>query len=338
MQASTLSLIDHSADRITRVAEAYRVGLRKPLPFRPRPDDPSMMLDPLPPEDQSRIMESRKFYGAAMKQARSGDLKLAMRYLQAAEKSLDFDAMERESICTALQLQLGVEAFIHYRNEELEAARHSLEEAIRLMNELQERFGYGFCDGRRVHLARNLLRLDAQGGEPVRAARAAFKLLLYTTGDDQAWPYLALQSKVKDRMMTEVERHMVFNQVARELVLMFLHTNASTHPALLAEGASFVQHLPDLSACDARIATTRQWLGTKRALLEDDGFLEQVAGFFRCGRSVPAFWYGVALDVAQVCERKGRPCAQALRQQIVDDVGTWKRLQRIDYSIIFRDA
>ena len=341
MQASPSPPVDHSPDHITHVANAYRTGLRKPLPYHPRPDDPSLMLERLPLEDEIRILESGKLHGSVMKEARSGDPERAMRRLQVAAKYLDIEAMERESICVALQLHKGVEAYVYYRSEEYEAARRSMKEALRLMNELQEQFGYGFCDGRRVHLARNLLRLDAHGGAPVRAARTAFKLLLYTTGDDQAWPYPSLQSKAENRCMTDVERHMVFNQVARELVLLFLHADAATHPALLVEGETGMQHVRRNDAVeeDPRIVTTLQWLDVKRPFVEDrlDDFMEQAARFFRSGRSVPALWYGVALDVARACDVEGGADAQSLRQQIVDDAGTWKRLLRVDYSIAFSD-
>jgi len=331
----------HCTKLIDLVSDSYKVGLSKPLLYEPVPDQPSSMLQNIPVSDRTCIAKSAKIRRGAMKMARSGAFGLAMQRIKAAEFFLNTSTMQRESMCVALQLHKGVESYVHYRNENYEDARVAMTSTIRLMNELQEKFGY-HLDARRVHLARNLLRLDACSGNPLEAARAAFKLLNYTVGEDQSWPYPALQSKASACMtMNEAKQHMVFNQVAREVVLIFIHADTDLHSALLAKGETIIQNTGNdgIAGSDIRMTAVRQWLCAKRASLEGqpEDFWSQSATFFRAGCVAPAFWYGAALDTAIACDQDKSTNAQSLYRQIVESAGSWENLSQIKYEVVFRN-
>lgn len=329
------------------VLEAYRIGSQQPPPYLPEPDDTSAFTEGMPLNDEIRLSESAKYRASALRRAQAGELELASKLLCASKAYLKAEHLTRKGYCIGLQFYCGVEAYVYYQNGEFEAARRSIRQSLHAVNELQEKFGYGHVDGRRVHLARNLLRLDAHGGEPLDAADAAFHLLLYVMGIDAAWPYADLRSTAPDRVMTNEVRHMLFDQVARELVLLFIHADEEARTPFVERGEDVLSrfHLPmslvnNEVYSSGQIQTTRLWLELKKLLLAGDtsAFVNGVHDFFQLGPRVPALWYGVMRDVVQVCKKAESFHAYRLKKQLLDDAGSMEALDKVAFSALFESS
>lgn len=345
--ASPKSTLSHRDRVFTDLHDAYRSGAQITPPYVPKPDDTSVFFDGMTIEDEIRVEASARYHATALKQAQQGNLDLASRLLRVSKAYLTPDDLTRESYCIGLLLYSGVESYVFYRNGEFDAARASMRRSLHTMNELQEAFGYGHVDGHRIHLARNLLRLDAHGGRPMEAAEAAFQLLLYTVGIDAAWPYPELTSTAPDRSMTEQVQHMMFNQVARELVLLLIHSGDEVAEPVVERGREIVTQFPPhaSSASDAYtsvpIQTLRSWLRLQELHLTmaPSDVLAQSVDFFRAGPQVPALWYGVIRDVVQLCEKtEDSPPAQHLKERLLDDAGSTEALDRVAFKALFNGS
>ena len=331
MELAPRTLRDPRTETLGELKAALLAGLSRPLPYEPKPEDPRPLMARLSPAVVEQIARASKLRGEAMRAVRQDNVDLAVQKLCAATAYMDAGGC-RESQLVMDQFHVSMEAYIDYRCGHYARARAGMERAIRLVNALESDFGYDFLDGRRIHLACNLARVEGYRGNKALAARLLTDLLHYVAGARHQWPYPELGSPVEDVHTDPVEGSMVFDQVARELAL--LHVGEEEAMDVEAE----LDRLADAAGTDARLETLREWVLLKRARAQEDSsaYWERAARFLRRGRIVPALWFAVVLDVAMLCREHEGPEAAGVLARIEEQVGPWEYLEQIKYAIAWR--
>lgn len=347
------------------LTDAFQHSLRDPVTYEPAEERSSAYLGGLSVSDEVRIRKARKFQQAALRTAKNEDSPLARKLLSRADVLLDEDEMSRDGYDVGRHFFLAVRSYISYRDGDVSTSRGDMQRALSLVNGLRQRGRCLELDARRVHLARNLLRLDAHSDRPQRAATAAFGLLKYTVGAQDAWPYEQLRCTVADAPMIEAERYMMYDHIGRELALLLIQNAPEVGLRVVTTGQKMLdapgesvpgEHLP------RHIPATRAWLAAMEARLQQptESFLVEATRAFRLGRPAPSLWISLVRDVLVALEEQsfvaedeaptddGAPAAvQAidqdiarlateLRDQILDLVnGDRKDLDAVNYTVVF---
>jgi hypothetical protein len=124
---------------------------------------------------------------------RAGDLGPGARAIGSARLRLTQARVGREAFVLSHSFLCAAEGFLHYRSGRSAAASSSLLAAIADCRELHDDFGYP-VEGRRIHLACNLARVDVAAGHQARSSRTLARLLtLLENADRRYWPFPELE-------------------------------------------------------------------------------------------------------------------------------------------------
>jgi hypothetical protein len=119
---------------------------------------------------------------------RAGNLGEGDTAISRARRRLVHADVGREAYVLSDSFLCAAEAFVHYRSGRLQAATSSLVAAIDGCRELRDEFGY-LAEGRRIHLACNLARVELAADQQARSSRTLAQLLaLLDTADRRHWP------------------------------------------------------------------------------------------------------------------------------------------------------
>lgn len=198
---------------------------------------------------------------AGLALARAGDIDAARERLGEAARLIDGLPTEEARI-SSHSFQLAASAFVEHKVGNHAAAAVSLMEALRRCGELRVRFAHS-VEVRRIHLARNIARLEWVAGEPARSWRLLASLAGYAWHPESGWPLdrsTAVGPDHRERLRRD-ERLAVTDQILAEAL------NAS------AEAARRGVTLDDVA-----------W----RAALDADGWPERAAAIPRAGAALSA--------------------------------------------------
>jgi hypothetical protein len=349
---------------VEQLTDAFGSSLTDTVPYRPVEREPNGSFEWLTFVDEIRFGKARKFQKAALRTAKKENLPLARQLVRRADDLLDEGQMSEDGYAVAYHFFLSVRAYVAYRDGDIDSARRDMRRSLELLNGLRNRGRCLDLDARRVHLARNMLRLDARGGRPRKATAAVFGLFRYLTGEYEAWPYDDLVCRVRGEPMCDMERRMMFDQVGRELALVLIHNDDAVRRDVISNGLRHARDAegarPANSPLPNHIAITRQWLNAMDARLHDDPsrFFHEAAKTFRLGRIAPSLWFSLAREVVVACDEAlaehvasgdGAPAAapsdgtgerlhlRRLRDAILDLVdGDRDQLDAVNYHFVFR--
>jgi hypothetical protein len=232
---------------------AYERGSAKEAPSIPNFDERYgaryvvELTGRLPEREAALLVEATRLREAALKRAREGDLVMAAEGLDAASTMVARGAVCEEASTSARSFQAAAEAFVDHLRGDHENARALLFEALTLCFRLRTEFGHS-VEVRRVHLARNIVRLTWMQGKYPDAIALALALLAYVF-NGAGWPLPetgCIPPEQRERLRND-EQHFLSDQVLSEVASLVLHALKSKHSI---DAENLVYELPqDLSSC-----------------------------------------------------------------------------------------
>jgi hypothetical protein len=272
--------------------------------------------------------------------ARKGDLEVAEANLRTSRDIMEVPWLSAESHALLASFQEAAEAFIDFRCGRHDLARERVYRAMSADGTLLSREGYHVLELHRVQLGHNLARVDANAGEPERAARTLAGLLIYLEGEREAWPFpdYTYTGKATVEDLPEEQVADLFIQLASELALLL-----ASELALLLAGRGREEALALFAPVVAhaelhapgrcrRHPAAHAWFSLKRTYLERNamGFLQGVQGVLADGpKEGSLLWYATVTDLYGECARllEDFPAeTTSLMSEITEDVASWSRV------------
>jgi hypothetical protein len=213
-----------------------------------------------------------------LKAARTGDLVSAARLIGQARDLFQATMLCKEALAFLESFQLAAEAYLQYKERHYDQARASLLGAIRACHVLRDEFGY-LIEARRVHLARNIVRVETLVNNPKEAMRLASCLERYLEGCPERWPFLEFPVATVLEPLSDEIRLLLMDQILGEIALLWSRRNPQCRE-LMIQGSELL--LRDGEMATGIFARVHTWLAAMGASAEDDvrGFLEHALYFF----------------------------------------------------------
>lgn len=230
--------------------------------------------------------------------ARSGDRDRGAELVAESRRHFEGAGLSPEALLLAEWFQTPAEAYVQYRCGDFADAEASLMRAIEVCVTLRADFGYR-VEVRRVHLARNIVRVRNYGGRPLDALELAHHLVDYIEGVPSAWPWPSTAIASPDVPSLDV-RLLVMDQVLGD-VARVLSTARSDAADLLraADDSGWFRVGQERES----IERARIWLAARSMAVrgEWDAFLQLAGMFFaeppgRLGKA----WYELTDDLVTV--------------------------------------
>jgi hypothetical protein len=231
---------------------------------------------------------------------RSGDTTTGAELLREARRTVSVASLSKEALLSAESFQYPAEAYLQYKNGEYNRAEASLVRSIMLCHVLRDEYDHQ-VEVRRIHLARNVVRVKTLAGNREEALRIASLLVGYVEGDQAQWPLPELpMTSAPDPLLAD-ERWALLDQVLGEIALLVTRRRATSRE--LVSGSAGWLFTGDSKAV-GDFARVHAWLAARRASIEGDvgGFLAHGIAFFAEGRgSLSMAWRELTLDLAALC-------------------------------------
>ena len=150
---------------------------------------------------------------------RSGECELGAKLIDRSRRHFEAANLSTEAMVLAEWFQTPAEAYVQYRRGDTSGAEALLLQAVEACIPLRARYGYR-VELRRIHLARNVVRVRDEAGRPLEALELAHQLVDYIEGVSEAWPWpqsVVVEPDVPDLDVRLVLTDQVLGDVARLL-------------------------------------------------------------------------------------------------------------------------
>ena len=226
-------------------------------------------------EEITAILTAEQYREQGLALSRGGDNQAAGALLAQAAMTCEEARLSRHASVAALSFQLAAEAYIKHRLGDHAGAIRDLENAITAAAELEAVFGH-HMEFRRVHLARNILRVRAS--EPLGRNIVAdhIGLLRYIGGDVARWPIATGRGVGNPTAMTADQIAWVIDELLVNLALPTLDLGANL--AVLPKPE-------DCGDADSDLHAAALWCHAVAHLAHErqQGFLDHATSFFEAG-------------------------------------------------------
>jgi hypothetical protein len=150
---------------------------------------------------------------------RSGDLVGGALALKEATVVFEYAKLSKEAKLIIDSYQMAAEAYLHYSKGIFSEAYKSLIKAIKFCHLLRDDYGYPI-EVRRIHLARNIVRVLSFSGEHIVAMEIACLLIRYLNGEQDSWPLTSLKLTSTPETMEMEEKCCLVDQILAEITLL----------------------------------------------------------------------------------------------------------------------
>lgn len=270
----------HSTDRLS----AARAAFRDAGPGENRLDPAqhfsarhlSQLASALPLDQVSLILEADRIREEGLALSRGGADHDAAIVLARAAAIAERPSLSHHARIALLGFQLAADAYLRHRRGDPAAAIHDLEGAIVAAVELETLHGHDM-EFRRIHLARNILRVRTGCASPYSVAADSIALLLYIAGNRQRWPIATGHGIGSPTRLNSDERAWAIDELLVNLALPDFDIRAIAGRLPLLEAAA-----PAEPCLGAAVEWCRAMIGRHRR--DYRLFLHHAIRFFESGR------------------------------------------------------
>jgi hypothetical protein len=232
---------------------------------------------------------------------KAGDNANGAKWLREARRMFSGAELSREARLSAESFQYPAEAYLQYSRGDYGEAAASLLQAIVLCHALRDDYQHE-VEVRRIHLARNIVRVKTKAGGRKDALMMSSLLVGYIEGHAALWPLPELRmTSTPDPLLAE-ERWALMDQVLGEIALLTTRRNETSLDFL--SGSASWPFNNDNNRAVGEFAQVYGWLAARRAMVEGDarGFLTHSVAFFNQGRGyLNRAWRELTLDLVDLC-------------------------------------
>ena len=241
------------------------------------------------------LLESTNLREYGLSSIKAGDLENGSLQIDAAAQKYNDKTLSREAIIVADSFQMAAEAYLQYKQNDFSKALNSLVNAIKACNNLRDEYNYD-VEIRRIHLARNIVRVMAFNDDQIGACLVAFKLLGYIQGATELWPFPNLTLTTQSDHLIKEEQWFLIDQILAELSFLISIRNAKS--------SNLINMYYDILSNDMRCLYSEfeqvyLWLDAQHASVKGDhlDFLNRLITFYSGGSyHLPRAWKEITLD------------------------------------------
>lgn len=214
----------------------------------------------LPQPEMAIMLAAEELRERALVGARHGDLAEAMVQLRRAAALCDDGLLSDHARIAGLCFQRAAEAFLAYRLGRHDEAERGLEDAIIACDHLGDVFGDAM-EFRRVHFARNVLRVRCHSASSEQVVAATVDLLYYIAGDASRWPLIVGRGLGRPGRLSAAQRSWAIDDVVVNLAL---------DPVDIAAGRGFVPRVVHRRGFDEHLFASFEWCDAMMAQRAQD--------------------------------------------------------------------
>ncbi len=220
--------------------------------------------------------------------------------------------------------------YFDYRQGNYESARVNLHIALEACMALVNQYGYDFLQGRPIHLACNLVKVEACSGNHEKAIKIACYLISNIEGNYNSSLYRDINLLEPVQHLSFKNENFLFIQVFEEVakLLASCDDNESNKLVFLAANLLGEQNL----SSNKQFHREYTWLQNKQALVKGQisDFFEDSSKFLAEGRgSCKLLWHATVLDILKICKNIDSEISKKLQKQITEDFSNYKYLPSV---------
>lgn len=334
------SITDSYSELIRTTVESYQHGCAQPIQITPETSGDSfgqrlqaLTETRLPPTDKFIMRGNARNQGVIA--TRQGNLMAAEQAFAVARAPLKFSKLSPEGSLLYKSFLEQAEAYLDYRRGDFDQARNRTSEAMAIDVVLEEEYGYEILLLHRIHLAHNLVRIDAQCTCLDCAIKLAFQILSYLEGISEVLPIPGPWGRERvARQPPELVAEM-FAKITDEIALILAGKKRPlVRDLLVSASAHMLLKANSHRHCHPRAYT---WLLVKQAFVSNDvaSFLKRASHFLSEGRSdTPLLWYATVVDLVALCDELDLPDSELVRQEIAKEAANWEYLPQKFFPLL----
>jgi hypothetical protein len=291
-------------DLVSKTISSYRQGQSRASAVSINPDKQYndqyvlRMTKRLSPFEISIILKTSKVRERGLVLARSDDVHNGGKALDAAREIYAETNLSREALIITESFQAAADAYLQYKRKEYSEACASLVAALKACQILRDEYGYS-VEGRRIHLVRNIIRVESVAGNLNEAMRLAGSILGYIESCNECWPFPELRLlTMPDPLALEV-KWLLMDQILGEIASLLANPKDTARQLLkVSESYLFKRDI------DSNFVRVHIWLAAMRASVEEDlvGFLNNAILFFSDGPDyMGQAWREMVKHFVQIC-------------------------------------
>jgi hypothetical protein len=322
--------------KMQKVFQRYLLGRTKNLPESKNIDDmlnkqqEITMMAHLPLKyiiSIKRIMNAGQAGLAALFQGNTNSAKQA--YIT-ANNLIKYSQLNDEAFLVVKNYFNAAKGYFDYREGNYESARENLQVALKACMTLVNKYGYIFLQGRPIHLACNLVKVEACSGNQEKAIKIACYLISNIEGKYNSSLYDEINLLQPIQHLSFQNESDLFIQIFEEIAKLLASCN-NKESIKLINLAGYLLGEDNLSS-NKQLSREYTWFKNKQTLAQGkiDDFLEESSKFLAEGRgSCKLLWHATVLDVLKICQNIDSEISKKLQKQIREDFANYKYLPSV---------
>lgn len=220
--------------------------------------------------------------------------------------------------------------YFDYRQENYEDAKVNLKVALEACIVLINKYNYSFLQGRPLHLACNLLKIEACSENKEKAIKIACYLISNIEGKYNDLLYDDINLLQPIQHLSFKNESFLLTQVFEEIAKLLASCQHKESNKLINLAADFLGECN--SSPNTQFHREYTWFKNKQILAKGqiDDFLEESSKFLAEGRgSCKLLWHATVLDVLKICQNIDSEISRKLQKQIREDFANYKYLPSV---------
>lgn len=256
----------------------------------------------VPPSEIAILTKAAKVRGYGFALAKKDDLVNGQQAIELARSLYVHESFSPEAFAVAETFHEAAIAYVHHKMNDYSSAYQALLSSLKYCKVLRDDYGYEI-EARRIHLARNLIRVESTAGNSEIAIRLIGSLLNYLNGDVNVWPFPETRlSTNPDQLETPLKLFLADQVLGEAYSLLSQPKPIALNLIKMGEPYLFSEDFND----DSDLAKVHLWLSAMRASVEDDipTFLKKVALFLADGPGyMGRTWQAAVKELFKMCQK-----------------------------------
>ena len=224
----------------------------------------------------------------------------------------------------------AAKGYFDYRQKNYEDARKNLQIALESCTALINQYNYDCLRGRPIHLACNLVKVEACSGNNKKAIKIACYLISNIEGNCDNSVYKDINLLKPVQHLSFKNESFLLTQIFEEVAKLLASCEKRKSDELIYFAANLLKECNLIS--NKQFYREYTWFENKKVLAEGKTveFLERASIFLAEGRgSCKLLWHATVLDVLKICQNIDSEISRKLQKQITEDFSMYKYLSSI---------
>ncbi|MGB5631183.1 MAG: hypothetical protein WBM86_00210 [Waterburya sp.] len=323
-------------EKLQQIFQSYLIGRVKPLVKNENTDvildkqKKTIMMAHLPLEHLICIKQITNAGQAGLAASFQGNLLDAEQAYTTANETIKTSQLNDEGSLVIKDNFNAAKGYFDYLQRNYESARVNLNISLEACIALINKYGYDFLDGRTIHLACNILKIEACSGNHEKAIKIACYLISNMKGNYNSSLYKDIDLLEPVQHLSFEDQYFLFTQVFGEVAKLLANCSDDESNELVTLAANLLE--------DGNLTSDKQfdreytWFQNKKTLVKGKiiEFLEESSDFLAEGRSASKLlWHATVLDVLKICQNIDSEISRKLQRYITEDFSNYKYLPSI---------